>query len=39
MTDLVHFGLDEELLIPRKGFGEFFDYAKQKGIVVRVVSS
>ncbi|MFB0964336.1 MAG: hypothetical protein QMC36_01315 [Patescibacteria group bacterium] len=39
MTDVVHFGLDEDLLVPRKGFGEFFDYAKQKGLVVRVVTS
>ena len=39
MTDVVHFALDEDLLVPRKGFGEFFDYAKHKGLVIRIVSS
>lgn len=39
MTDVVHFALDEDLLVPRQGFGEFFDHVRQKGIVVRVVSS
>lgn len=39
MTDVVHFALDEDLLVPRKGFGEFFDHVKHHGVVVRIVSS